>query len=332
MSVRSDSVKMHGAPQVSILMSVYNKGRYLRDALESILNQSMTDFEFIIRDNCSSDNSVSIVESIDDPRIRFSRNSRNLGPVVSVNLCIEEARGRYCVFAHGDDIWEKDFLAVSISELERHHQVQVVHSRTVTIDDHGAPVTPGLRIADGGGSRLSSPDEALRRLFKGCYVAIPTVVVRREALTYLDPRYIYTCDWDLWLRIAGAGGNFLFIDRPLIRYRVTSGSETSVGVRSGEMILESYLTLRNFFLKNPGYLRYKRDALWRLSRSIMRRSRDLGDRDTVLLFHQIALLCAPINMINPVFHLFFLTGRLFGPPGMHFLKNVSRRFSRRKRS
>ena len=311
-------------------MSVYNKGKFLGVAVESVLSQSMSDFEFIIRDNCSTDDSVAIVQSFNDPRIRFCRNNRNLGPVVSMNLCIDDACGEYVVFAHGDDIWEQNFLASSLLEMEKFPQVSVVHSLMRTIDEHGAwsmPYTPTINVTP----QLFSPDEVLQRLFKGCYVSMPTAVVRRNVMSYLDSRYVYTCDWDLWLRIAGGGSSFLFINRQLIRYRVTSGSETSVGSRSGEMILESYLNLRNFFLRNPLYLPYKRDALWRLSRSIMRRSRDLADKETILLYHQIALICAPINLLNPVFHLFFFTGRLLGVKGLRGLMSISRFFCAKQR-
>jgi len=75
-------------PRVSVLMSCYNKGQFLRETIPSVLSQSFTDFEFVIFDNKSTDDSVAIIGGFDDPRIRFFQNSRNLGPGPSMNNCI----------------------------------------------------------------------------------------------------------------------------------------------------------------------------------------------------------------------------------------------------
>lgn len=327
MILRSANTGNGAVPTFSIVMSVYNKAPFLRAAIDSVLAQTFTDFEFIIRDNCSTDDSAAIVESYADPRIRFSRNSRNLGPVVSVNLCIEQAQGSLVAFAHGDDLWEPDFLETSFRMLERFPEAMVSHSLAHNLDAEGNltvrevdPLQPE--------TSLSSGEEMVRRLLKSSCINMPTAVVRRAVMRFLDVRFVYSCDWVLWADIAGDGNAFLFINRPLIRYRVTATSETFVGMRSGEIVFEDYLKLRNFLDRHPAYEKYGRDAFRRLSRSIMRRSRDIGDRKTISFFHRMALLSYPGMLLNPGFHLLFLAGFLFGPSGLRFQKSCSRSFSR----
>jgi glycosyltransferase involved in cell wall biosynthesis len=318
-------------PKISILMSVYNKGEFLRESIQSILDQSYPDFEFIIRDNQSSDNSVDVVKSFADQRIKFERNSRNLGPVGSLNNCIEAAQGDYVTFAHGDDIWEKDFLAANIEHLEKNDSINISHSLMHFIDEQGAirRTMPDKSIGD---YRIESYDQVVKRLFKGCYVKTPTAFVRRKAMRYYDVRYVYTCDWDMFFQIAATGNDFLFINRPLMSYRVSTSSETAVGMRGGDMILESYLTLRNFFNNHQEYGRYRSVAFKRLSASVLRRSRDVASRETMYFFLCCAILCYPLTALSPVFHLYLVMGLLFGPRGLQALKRSSRSITRMVRS
>jgi len=311
-------------PKISILMSVYNKGNYLNQAIQSILDQSFNDFEFIIRDNHSNDNSIEIIAGFSDPRIRFAKNSRNLGPVVSLNNCIEEAQGEYVTFAHGDDIWDKDFLATNFAHLENHALISISHSLMHRIDeqDNITPVQPDKAV---GEYQIEGYEDVLNKLFKGSYIKTPTAFIRRAAMRYYDIRYIYTCDWDMFLNIAVAHHDFLFINKPLIYYRVSSTSETAAGIRGGDLVLEGYLTLRNFFNKNPEFHRYRRRSLRRFSGNILRRSRDVGDRESLYFFFCCAILCYPMLVFNPTFHLYTLLGVLFGPSGVRLLKRTRKK-------
>ncbi len=308
-------------PKVSILMSVYNKGEFLPQAIQSVLDQNFTDFEFIIRDNQSTDNSVEIVESFADERIKFSINSRNLGPVGSMNNCIEAAQGEYIVFAHGDDIWDKCFLETNVNYLENFCNINISHSLMHSISEQGIikQVRPLEKI---GEYEITGYEDSLKKLFKGCYVRTPTAFIRKKAMRYYDVRYIYTCDWDMFLHIAAAGNDFLFINKPLAYYRVSATSETNVGMKGGDMILESYLTLSHFFIRYQQYGRFRRKALGRLSDSILRRSRYTVSRDSLYFFLRCVILCSPLKVFSPIFHLYLLSGLLFGPGGVRFLKKV----------
>lgn len=308
-------------------MSVYNKSEFLTQAIQSILEQSLADFEFIIRDNHSTDNSVEIIKGFNDDRIKFDKNSRNLGPVGSLNNCIEQAQGEYITFAHGDDIWEKDFLSTNAAYLDAHVNVNVAHSLMHTIDaqDNVKYCQPVTGVGD---NRIEGYREVLTRLFKGCYIKTPTVFIRRSAVRYYNFRYLYTWDWDMYLNVAAARNDFLFINRPLMFYRVSATNETAIGMKGGDFVLEGYLVLRNFFHNNRDYSAHRQKAFKRLSASILRRSRDVDSRAALSFFLCFALVCYPLKVLSPVFHLYLFSGLLFGPSGVRMLKNASRWFRR----
>jgi len=308
-------------------MSVYNKSEFLSQAIQSILGQSLADFEFIIRDNQSTDNSVEIIKGFHDDRIKFDRNSRNLGPVGSLNNCIEQAQGEYIAFAHGDDIWDKDFLGANAGYLDTYGTINVTHSLMHIIDEKDIVnyCQPDMTIGD---NRVEGYQEVLTRLFKGCYIKTPTVFIRRKAVRYYNFRYLYTWDWDMYLNVAAARNDFLFINRPLMYYRVSTTNETAIGMKGGDFVLEGYLVLRNFFHNHREYGGYRKKALKRLSASILRRSRDVDSRSALSFFLCFAILCYPLKVLSPVFHLYLFLGLLFGPSGVRQLKDASGWFKR----
>ena len=110
---------MSAKQKVTVLMAAYNGARYLKDAIDSILNQTFKDFEILIIDDGSTDQSAEIVQSYKDPRIRFLRNEQNMGIVVTRNRGIKEMRGEYLAILDCDDVsppkrLEKEFNFLKI--------------------------------------------------------------------------------------------------------------------------------------------------------------------------------------------------------------------------
>lgn len=311
-------------PRVTVGMSCYNKASFLRETLPTVLNQTFADFEFIIFDNCSTDDSVAIIEAFHDPRIRFYKNSRNIGPVASLNNCIEKACGEFFVFFHGDDLWEENFLEVNIRYLDE-YSANVSHSLMHNIDESG--VRTFRNATDTAEASLYSHQDVLKKLFKSSYVQTPTVVYRRTAMPYYDYRYTYACDWDMYMQLAAGGNGFLFINEPLMYYRTSAGSETNVGIREGALIIECFLVLRNFFKAHPEHGSDARKAFRRLSDATLRRARGAVSREQAYFFMACAVLFFPLNVLNPLFHLYLLLGITFGHRGLRLLKR-----SRKNRS
>lgn len=123
-------------PLVSIGMPVYNGGKYIRDALESLLAQTFTDFELIISDNASADETESICReyAARDSRIRYIRQPANRGALKNFQFVLEEAVGEYFMWAAADDLWEKEYLEINLRFLKE----KEVHIGAIT----------GVRIGD----------------------------------------------------------------------------------------------------------------------------------------------------------------------------------------
>ncbi len=126
-------------PRVSIGLPVYNGERYLREALDSLLGQSFHDFEIIVSDNCSTDNTAGIVAERQqhDSRIRLVRQSRNLGAIGNFNAVFHEANGEYFKWAAHDDVCHPTFLQSCVDVLDRHRDVVWCHCESDQIDQDG---------------------------------------------------------------------------------------------------------------------------------------------------------------------------------------------------
>lgn len=130
-----------GAPRVSLGMPVYNGAIYLRCALDSILAQTFQDWELIICDNASTDETQTICEeyAARDPRIKYHRSSRNIGPSANYNRTFELSRGEYFKWAAHDDVLEPTYLEKTIRVLDESPDVVLAYTDVVLIDEHGKP-------------------------------------------------------------------------------------------------------------------------------------------------------------------------------------------------
>lgn len=124
-------------PMVTVLMSVYNGERFLKEAIDSILNQTFTDFEFLIINDGSTDRSVEIIESYEDPRIRLINNEKNLKLIASLNKGISLARGKYIARMDCDDISMPDRLEKEVNFLENSLDYGLVGTYYTVIDGEG---------------------------------------------------------------------------------------------------------------------------------------------------------------------------------------------------
>ncbi|NJN67962.1 MAG: glycosyltransferase [Chloroflexaceae bacterium] len=129
------------APRVSILMAVYNRARFLPDAVESVLAQEMTDWELIISDNVSTDGTTEIAQRYAqrDQRIRYFRNDVHVTAVENFNLCYHRANpaSTYLALLASDDWWEPAFLARTVAMADQHPDLAFVHTDMYRTDAEG---------------------------------------------------------------------------------------------------------------------------------------------------------------------------------------------------
>ncbi len=128
---------MNSEPRVSVVMAAYNVGRYLSQAVDSILAQTLADFELIVVDDASTDATRSVLESYSDPRIRALYNPSNLGQSVSRNKALAAAHGNYIAILDADDIALPTRLEKQAEWLDRHPEIGLLGSYAVTIDEQG---------------------------------------------------------------------------------------------------------------------------------------------------------------------------------------------------
>ena len=194
-------------PLVSVIVGVYNKERFVGECLRSVLAQTYTNWELIVVDDASTDNSLAEAERAiaGDSRTRILRRKTNSGhPGVARNEGLRAARGRYVAFLDADDLWKPEKLSVQVAFMEEHPEYPLTHTRCEEIDAEGRV----LRVRHG--DNLPPPGDCLRELFRHCFICTSTVMVRKdfgEALGWFPEKPEYRCgeDYEFFVRCAGKG-------------------------------------------------------------------------------------------------------------------------------
>src|SRR2546421_6842676 len=124
-------------PKISVCIPTYNQGRYLGQALESVLRQTLSDFEIIVYDDASTDDTQQVVEGVRDARLRYFRQSHNVGIAGNRNSCLAVARGQYITWLDSDDVYLPEMLTVQSAVLDQHPNVGLAHSAYEVIDGEG---------------------------------------------------------------------------------------------------------------------------------------------------------------------------------------------------
>lgn len=216
-------------PDISIVMPAYNAGRFIREAIDSILLQSYRNFEFIIINDGSIDDTSEIVRSYDDPRIRFVDNVDNSGLVAVRNLGMSLASGKYVALLDADDVSYPLRLQKQFSFLEQNPLFSMIGSNMEMIDEKGDLIKK-IRYT-------APPDKIPSQLFFGNYFAQSAVMIRRESL----PSEIYRNfpgveDYDLWIRLSESK-RVWNLQENLVKYRVHG---SGISLRK-EAEIENYL-------------------------------------------------------------------------------------------
>ncbi|MBA2373732.1 MAG: glycosyltransferase family 2 protein [Chloroflexi bacterium] len=178
-------------PTLTIGVPVYNREKYLRAAVESVLGQSFDDFELIISDNASTDGTEAIGRALAaiDPRVTYRRNATNLGLSGNLNVLVPLARGRLFKWATSDDLLRPGYLERCVAAIDADPGVVVVYPKTDFVDADGAP----LDLEDPGWHLVSDdPSERLEfAILAGHFVNSILGVIRTDAMrrTRLMPRY-----------------------------------------------------------------------------------------------------------------------------------------------
>ena len=218
-------------PLVSVCIPLYNGGLYIREAIESVLAQTLSSWELVITDDGSTDGSAEIVAAYSDPRIRYLPNPQQLGAEGNWNRCVREGRGIYRKLLCHDDRLHPDCLArqAAVFEQAGNEQISLVTSARRIINPAGNPVlTRRWKKRD---QRIAGRT-AVRQIIRAGtnLIGEPGAVLFRasdwNALSGFSARQPYVIDLDFWFRLLQRGDCF-YLAEPLCDFRISAQSWSS---------------------------------------------------------------------------------------------------------
>ena len=215
------SIPVDSSPKISVLMSVYNGEQFLREAIDSILQQTYRDFEFIIVNDGSQDRSEEIIRSYEDPRIRFYSNGQNLGLIPSLNRGLQMAQGEFLARLDADDVALPQRLEKQVQVLESSPEIVLTGTQMQLIDSDGKD----LEV-------WAYPEHPLLARWVMMFntpVSNSSVLARAQPMREVGGyriEYKYAEDFDLWSRLA-EHGDVVNLPEVLGKYRVHGESVTT---------------------------------------------------------------------------------------------------------
>lgn len=206
-----------GVPLVSIIMSVHNDEKYLRDAIESILNQSYQNIEVIITNDKSTDSCSKIIEeySIKDKRIIYIENETNIGLTKSLNNMLDLSNGIFIARMDADDISDINRIKEQVSIFLNDKDVDFVFCDTILIDNTNNEICSLWRP-----EKLNT---ILKFMSLTSYIPHPTVMLKKELISNYgkyNEQFRKSQDKELWQRFIRHGVKFHHIKKPLLKYRI----------------------------------------------------------------------------------------------------------------
>jgi glycosyltransferase involved in cell wall biosynthesis len=206
------------APRVSVVVTTYNRARVLPITLDSILSQSYEDFELIVSDDCSPDDTEEVCREYmrRDARVRYRRNPKNLRMPGNLNAGIAEARGVYVANLHDGDVYRADLLEKWSGALDRHPNAAFVFNQYESGEIGGPTVIYSSDLEE-----CTSGREFLLRIFTAQFGSPVhgTVMARKacyDAVGPFDPAYSFNSDVEMWMRLA-LRYDVAYVAEPLIR-------------------------------------------------------------------------------------------------------------------
>lgn len=238
------------SPEVSIIIITYNRDRYIGEAIESVLAQSFGDWELIVVDDASTDDTPAIVSDYlkKDGRIRYFRNETNWKIPRSRNRGFKEARGKYVAVLDSDDSWaDGDKLKKQVEFLKNHPDYALIGGGAIMIDENGREIRRWL-------NPLTDAEIRRKILFQNPFVHSGVLYFKKAALESggYDENLAVSEDYDLWLKI-GKKWKFANLSDYVAKYRVysreQSGSSRLQAARNTKALIKKYKDVY------PGYWR-----------------------------------------------------------------------------
>jgi len=252
---------MSNNPKVSVILTSFNHGRFIGDTIDSILGQSFRDFELIIADDCSQDNSWEIITSYQDSRIKLFKSDVSERGLINKVLKRGLATGEYIAIHHSDDLWEPEKLEKQVAFLNQWPEYGAVFTRVKTIDETGNVSEEHsisnrtqeyyLNVFD---QENRTRHEWLRRFFyEGNCLCHPSALLRKECfekIGYYNPFFRQLPDFDFWVRLCLSYEIHILPER-LVKFRL-HGNESNTSSATDDNVRRSiyeFFAVLNHFRK-----------------------------------------------------------------------------------
>ncbi len=206
---------------VSIITPSYNTASYIASTIESVLNQTYVNWEMIIVDDCSTDNTDDVVAMyLHDKRIKYLKNKKNSGAAVARNYALREAKGKWIAFLDSDDIWLPQKLEIQISFMKKNNYA-FSYTNYSQIDEYG----------NSNGKYVTGPRKITRRkMFDYNWLGCLTVMYDATVIGLIQIADLRkNNDYAMWLRVCKKSDCYL-LNKDLARYRIRSGSVSRISI------------------------------------------------------------------------------------------------------
>lgn len=221
---------------ISVIIAAYNAEKFIKETIDSVLEQTFQNFEIIVVDDGSTDGTADVVKAFNDVRIKYIYQE-NASQAMARNKGISISSGEFLAFLDADDVWTSDKLEKQIKIFEN-KQVGLVYTAFSLINENGNKIpSKNVRFYRG---------KVSEKLCLSNFVTNSSVMVRKSVLA--DNNLLFradrkgTEDWDLWLRLSIVT-EFEFVEEPLLKYRQYSSSVS----KNGELMFRSHMTTINEF-------------------------------------------------------------------------------------
>lgn len=241
-------------PLVSVCIPVYNGEKYIKYTIDSVLNQTYKNLEIIICDNCSTDNTIKIVNSYYDRRIRLFKNSTNIGLYNNAKKCIKLSNGKYIKYVFADDTIDRNCIQEMVKVMESNLDVTLAGVNYCYIDEKNNIINE--HILNMGSGKYFNNEFFKQLIIKGNIVGCPSgVIIRKGVLASLnnifDIKLSYMPDYDLWIKLCKLG-NYYFINKNYMNFRIQKQSITGQKISKIIRVKEFYYLL-NKYINNSDF-------------------------------------------------------------------------------
>lgn len=237
-------------PLVSVIMPVYNAEKYIKESIEALLNQTYSNFEIIVIDDCGIDNSIELVKKYADNRFKFIHNKINCGIAYSRNIGLKNSRGKYVAILDDDDISMPKRLAAQVDFLENNKDIDVLGGESIWIDGYGQVIRGQIAIP-------KDPDYIKTSFLFGNMYNNSEVMFRKSLIDEYNISYEDSLlgmeDFKFWIECSKIG-KFSNLDELLLKRRMAGDNTTAKilrdNIRARKMVfadLQAYSLMKSGF-------------------------------------------------------------------------------------